>query len=112
VADSSEKVFKFPAPRPARLLFKLPGYLGSPVEVTSVDANGLSPVTFQSPTPGLLEISAICGPVGLFVVSPRSGLAARLEARRRVLLDREQAMEFDPAHNPDHLGSLRQLLKP
>ena len=112
VADSSKKVFKFPSPRPARLVFKLPGYLRSPVEVVRVDADGVSPVTFQSTSPGILEISAICGPVSLFVVSLESGLAARLEGRRRVLLDREQAMEFDPAHNAEHLGSLRQLLKP
>ena len=48
----------------------------------------------------------------VFVVSPRAGLAAELEARRRALVAYEDSFGFDPGNNSVDLVPLPRFLTP
>ena len=111
VPDAKEKVFKFGPPREVALAFPLPAYLRQPAEVLRVDADGIHPVKFTNSASGI-RFTERCGPVNIFVVSPRSGLAAELEARRRSLIEFEKSFAFDPGGDAADLEQLRRLDNP
>lgn len=107
-ADPAERVFKFGAPREAELVFRLPQYLRSPVEVLRVDADGVHSVPFRA-TPEGISVRDEFGPVTIFVASVRAGLGRELEARRERLVAAEVELDFDPGNNPQDLEVLRSL---
>lgn len=109
--DLKEKVFQFGPPREAVLAFPLPAYLASPAEVLRVDADGIRSVEFKS-SANTIRLTELCGPVNVFVVSPRPGLADELKARRQSLIDFEDALDFDPGRNREDLEKLRRLVNP
>ncbi len=109
--DPRERVFKFEPPRETTFAFPLPAYLRNAVEVARVEAEGVRPVNFTKTATGI-EISGRSGPENVFVVSPRAGVAAKLEARRRELVAYEKSIGFDPGNNPADLEELQRILKP
>ncbi len=109
--DPKEKVFKFGPPREFTVDFPLPAYLRPPAEVLRVDADGIRAVAFTNTTNGI-SFTASCGPVNIFVASPRAGLAGELKARLKSLIEFEDAFGFDPSHNAEDLERLRRLANP
>jgi hypothetical protein len=107
----SERVFEFGPPRAATFLFPLPAYLRNVAEVSRVEADGVRLVRFTSTGTGI-EIAGVSGRENVFVVSPRAGLAAKLEARRRELVAFEYSFGFDPGNRPEDLEELQRLLNP
>lgn len=107
----SERVFEFGAPRAATFLFPLPTYLRKVAEVSRVEGDSVRPVPFTSTGRGI-EISGDGRRENVFVVSPRAGLAAELEARRRELVAFEHSFGFDPGNRPKDLEELQRLLNP
>jgi hypothetical protein len=76
-----------------------------------VDADGIRAVAFTNTTNGI-RFTASCGPVNIFVASPRAGLADELKARRQSLIAFEDAFGFDPGRNAEDLETLRRLVNP
>ncbi len=111
VPDPKEKVFKFGPPREFTMDFPLPAYLRPPTEVVRVDADGIRAVAFTNTTNGI-RFTANCGPVNIFVASPRAGLADELKARLKSLIEFEDAFGFDPGRNAQDLEKLRRLANP
>jgi hypothetical protein len=109
--DPAEKVFKFGPPREASLAFPLPAYLRPAGEVLRVDADAVRPVAFTTTDHGL-RLTGRCGPVNIFVASPRPGLAEALRIRRQALVDFENSSGFDPGRNAADLEQLRRLAGP
>jgi len=106
-----ERVFKFGSPRQATFVFPLPAYLRDVAEVSRVEAEGVRPVLFRRTSTGI-EISGLGGAENVFVVSPRAGLAAELEARRQKLVSFENSFGFDPGNKPEDLEQLQRILTP
>jgi len=109
--DARERVFKFGPPRQATFAFPLPAYLRDAVEVVRVEAEGVRPVNFTKTATGI-QVSGRSSPENVFVVSPRAGVAAELEARRRELVAYENSFGFDPGNQPEDLAQLQRLLNP
>lgn len=110
-ADTRERVFKFGQPRQTTFAFSLPAYLRDAVEVARVEADGVHPVSFKKTATGI-EISGRSGQENVFVVSPRAGVAAELEARRLKLVAYENSFSFDPGNKPEDLEQLQRILNP
>jgi hypothetical protein len=108
-ADPRDKVFRFRPAREASLTFPLPAYLRAPAGVARVDAEAVSDCAFEV-ADASLRLRSACGPVNVFVVAAQPGLVRELENRRRELAGYEQAFQFDPAGNPEHLEQLRKYL--
>lgn len=111
VSDPRAKVFKFGPPREVPVDFLLPAYLRPPVEVLRMDAEGSRAVAFTTTTNGI-RFTASCGPVNIFVASPRAGLVDELKAPRQSLIDFEGCFGFDPDHNAEGLEKMRRLVRP
>ncbi len=109
--DPRERVFKFGPPRETTFAFPLPAYLRNAVEVARVEAESVRTVNFTKTATGI-EISGRAGPENVFVVSPRAGVAAALDARRQELVAYEKSFGFDPGNNPADLEELQRILKP
>jgi hypothetical protein len=107
--DLEEKVFKFDPPREVDLAFPLPAWLREPAQVLRVDADALTAVPFER-RPNGVRLKAHCGPVSIFLVSPRAALAGELEARRRQLIEFGQSLGFNPAGDAADLDQLKRLL--
>ena len=107
--DPVEKVFQFGPPREVRLGFRLPIYIGSPVEVFRVEADGIVAVEHTARN-GLLEIRDRASRVAVYVATPDASLRASLEAKRQRLIAAEAALQFDPARNDADYQQLVQLL--
>jgi hypothetical protein len=110
-ADLQEKVFTFGPPREATIEFPLPCWLQEPVEVLSVNADGVVPVNFTL-IPNGVRITGRLGPENVWVVAPRPGMAVELEARRRELVAYEEGLRFDPGRNAEDLEQLRRIANP
>ncbi len=108
--DPAERVFKFGPPRDVDLEFPLPEYLRQPVEVVGVTAERILGADFTKYAKGI-RVTRACGPVNVFVVSPRSGLAEQLETRRQALIRFEDSFGFDPAKNSQDLQQLKASFK-
>jgi hypothetical protein len=109
-ADPDERVFRFGPPRAATFNFPVPTYLRSPGEVFRVDADGIAPVAFQVDG-GFLRIQDRTSRVAIYVVAAKAGESARIESRRRALIDGENGIGFDPGRNPADLEVLRQMVQ-
>lgn len=107
--DPIEHVFRFGPPRPAVFRFPLPSYLGKPLEVFRVDADGVSAVEHAS-VDGIVTIRDRVGRVAVYVASATSGERARIEARRQALVAAEEAHGFNPAANTADFAALGSLL--
>jgi len=109
--DPVEKVFQFGPPREVRLDFRLPVYVGDPVEFFRVDAEGIVAVE-HSARNGLLEIRDRVSRVAVYVAASRSGERERIEARRKALITEEDSLGFNPGQNAADLEVLKRLLSP
>ena len=89
--------------------FRLPVYVGDPVEVFRVDADGIVAVE-HSARNGLLEIRDRVSRVAVYVAASRSGERERIEARRKALITEEDSLRFNPGQNPEDLEVLKQLV--
>jgi hypothetical protein len=111
VPDLTEKVFKFAPPREVTLAFPLPSYLREPAEVLRVDADIVQPLPYTNTDTGI-RLSEPCGPVNIFVVSPRAGLSGELKSRFQVLTSFENAFGWDPGRDAKDLDALRKGVQP
>jgi len=109
--DPVEKVFQFGPPREVRLAFRLPSYIGSPVEFFRVDANRIVAVK-HTVRNGLLEILDRVSRVAVYVATTRRGEREEIEARRKALIAEEDSLAFDPGRNRADLEVLKRLLSP
>jgi len=109
--DPKEKVFKFGSPREFKMDFPLPAFSRPAAEALRVDADGIRAVDFTNTANGI-RFTASCGPVNIFVASPRAGLADELKARRQSLVEFEDAFGFDPGRKAEDLERLRRLANP
>lgn len=103
--DPNERVFKFGLPRDATFRFRLPAYVNPVVEVFRVDADGTTNVEYVAKD-GILVISDRASREAIYVATMRAGERERIEARRKVLLQYEQAFGFDPGGNVADLAVL------
>lgn len=103
--DNDQRVFLFHPPRDAQFEFRLPAWCRKPAEVFRVDADGTHDVTYRVVESGI-KISDRLSKVGAYVVAPNAGTRARLDERRRELLEYEAAFAFDPANNDSDFEQL------
>ncbi|MHC4166136.1 MAG: hypothetical protein ACYSWQ_04200, partial [Planctomycetota bacterium] len=89
-ADAAEKVFRFGPPRPARFEFDLPQWLRRPADVFRIDADGVHEVRSRGRANGII-IEDRANKVDVYVAATDAGLRERLEARRREMLQFEEA---------------------
>ena len=106
--DPVEKVFQFGPPREVRLSFRLPVYVGNPVEVFRVDADGIVAVE-HTERDGFLEIRDRVSHVAVYIAAARRGEREEIEARRKALIAEEHSLGFNPGQNPEDLEVLRKL---
>lgn len=106
--DSTAKVFQFSPAREVTLNFPLPAYLRQAVELVRVDASRVEAAPLVKSADGL-QVTSRCGPVNVWVVSPRTGLTEELEARRKRLVAFEESLGFNPASQAADLEQLKQL---
>lgn len=109
-ADPVERVFKFGPPRPAVFRFPLPGYLAGVADVFRIDADGPRVVSWSFKD-GAVEVADQASLVAIYVASPDPGLRERIEQERKLLVAREQAINFDPAGDDEDFARLRSLVK-
>jgi hypothetical protein len=110
VPDPREREFRFGAPRETTFNFPLPTFLGNPVEVFRVDADGTTRVEHRI-VDGAVEFRDRANRVAVYVAAVDAGERGRIEARRRMLVAEEDALGFDPGRNPEDLAVLRRLVR-
>jgi hypothetical protein len=108
--DTVKKVFVFEPPRDAVIAFPLPGYLGAPLKVLRINADGITSVPFELTAKGVRIIAGF-GDVNVFVTVHGSDVQQRLDARRRQLVAFENSFDFNPARNSVDLEQLRAILE-
>jgi hypothetical protein len=108
--DPEEKVFQFRNARPAEFAYRLPGYARNPVDVFRVDADGVYEVDYEVTADGV-EVRDTLSRVGIYVATRDEKLRARLEWKRRGLVETEKRAGFDPVGNPVDFGLLKGLLE-
>jgi hypothetical protein len=106
--DPVEKVFQFGPPREVRFDFRLPMYLGNPLEVFRVDADGIVAIEHTVGN-GRLEIRDRASRVAVYVASTRRGNREEIETRRKALIAEENSLGFNPGQNPEDLEVLRKF---
>jgi len=109
--DRERKVFVFDDPRQATWRFRLPGYLVGIRDVFRIDADGVHDAAWRQEGNAVV-IDAQASRVAIHVATPDPALRPRLEAVRRGLVAKEQAMGFDPARDDAHFARLAALLEP
>jgi len=107
--DPVEKVFQFRPPREVRLEFPLPVYIGKPLEVFRVDADGTAAVEHTVRNGGL-EIRDRASRVAVYVTATRRSERQEIEARRKALIAEEDSVGFNPGRNAADLEVLKRLL--
>ena len=108
-AHAGWEVFQFGPPREARLGFRLPRYIGNPVEVFRVDTDGIVAVEHRVRS-GLLEIRDRASRVAVYLAAARQGERKDMQARHKALIAEEDSLGFDPGRNPADLEVLMQIL--
>jgi hypothetical protein len=88
----------------------LPAFVGKPIEVFRVDADGTTPVEHRI-ADGRVVIRDRVSRVAVYVAAADAGERARIEARRVALVAEEDGLAFDPGRNPADLEVLQQLVK-
>lgn len=108
--DTTERIFKFGAPRSASIGFPLPSYLRNPFEVLRVSAQEVVPVPFEL-TPEGIRIEGRFGDVNVFVASHQRDTKGMLEDRLKSLAAAEASLGFNPARNKADLDQLKAILE-
>lgn len=107
--DPEQRVFQFGAPRGCVFRFPLPGYVGKPVEVFQIDADGISQVDYET-LGNTVQIRDQASRVAIYVAAATAGQSQRLEAVRQSLVTLEDMIDFAPEQNDADLAILKALL--
>ncbi len=110
VPDPREREFRFGPPRETTFSFPLPAFVGNPVEVFRVDADGTTPVEHRIEG-GRVVVRDRVSRVAVYVAAADDGERERIEARRRTLVAEEDGLGFDPGRKPEDLAVLRRLVR-
>jgi len=107
-ASEEEKVFKFGPPRNAQWEYRLPAYLTDIADVFRVDADGVYDTNW-SQEGATISINDKAAKAAVYVATPDTDLRDYIESKRRKLIEKEEALNFDPAKNDEDFQQLVQL---
>ncbi|MEZ6097658.1 MAG: hypothetical protein R3E01_01675 [Pirellulaceae bacterium] len=106
--DATSNEFTF-VTRAGTFSFRLPHWLQQPsLSVFGVDADGTHDIKYVT-TDSDITVTDPVRVVGIYLATIDQSLRARIDGTHRQLLQSEAACTFDPAHNAEHLKTLREL---
>lgn len=107
--DPKERVFKFAPKRADELSWPLPAYLGGASILARVSGSAVEEIPHKRDG-NRISVKGAFQPATVFLLTSKQDEIQGVENRRRELMQREEAIGFDPAGRPEHLAELRAIM--